>query len=160
MAEAQRILPALVVVGIFHERIVLPDLESMRRRAQPDDGAAAFEVVIEVLHVRRRKLLEAQKHHREIRRVERLQAGHVRVARDDLAGILVDVEQHGAFEAVMLRENARERRQRFLRAILVIAREEDDVLARARAGGAIKHQGGGARESGERKQGQKNFFHG
>ena len=43
--------------------------------------------------------------------------------------VRVDVEQHRALEAVMLGQNARQLRQRFLRAIFMIARQKDNVLA-------------------------------
>jgi hypothetical protein len=52
----------------------------------------------------------------------------------------------GAFEAVMLREDAREGRQDFLGAIFVIAGEEDDVTAHARSVHALKYEGRSAAE--------------
>ena len=58
----------------------------------------------------------------------------------------------GAFEAVMLREDAREGRQDFLGAIFVIAGEEDDVPAQARAVGPFKYEGRRAAERSEGKE--------
>jgi hypothetical protein len=57
----------------------------MRRGAQPDHRPAAIEVGVEVLHLLLRKVLKPQEHHREVGRVERFHAGHVGVARHDLA---------------------------------------------------------------------------
>ena len=59
------------------------------------------------------------------------------IAGDDGAGLRIDVEQHGALEALMLGQDSCEGGQGFLRAILVIAREKNDVLALARASGAL-----------------------
>ena len=39
-------------------------------------------------------------------------------------------EEHAALEAVVLREDPRQRRQRLLRPVLVVAGQKDDVLAR------------------------------
>ena len=47
----------------------------------------------------------------------------------DEAGLGVGREEDAALEAVVLREDPRQRRQRFLGAVLVIAGEKDDVLA-------------------------------
>ncbi len=45
----------------------------------------------------------------------------------------IDGEEHAALEAVALREDARQGRQRFLRPVFVIAGDQHDVLAGARA---------------------------
>ena len=129
----------------------------MRRRAQTDHGAAAIEIVIEVLHLLLREVLKTQKDHREIRRIQGLHPRHVRVAGHDLTRGRVDIEQHGALEAVMLRENPRERRQRFLRAILVIAGEEDDVLAVSWASGSLVNHGLSRSDCAEHQHSQDHF---
>jgi hypothetical protein len=61
----------------------------------------------------------------------------------------IDVKKHGAFEALMLRQNASQSRQRLLGAILMVSREEDDVLAFAGPFGAFKDQRRGGREARE-----------
>src|SRR5207245_7698822 len=55
----------------------------------------------------------------------------------DGAVLGVDGEEDGTFEAVLLGENLAELRQRFFGAILLIAAEEDDVLALSRPVGAV-----------------------
>ena len=92
MPKAQFVVLALVVERIFRERIGALHLERMRRGTQPDHRPATIEIVIEMLHLLLRKILKPQKDHRQIRRVQRLHARHVRVAGDDLAGLLVDIE--------------------------------------------------------------------
>ena len=109
-------LGVVIILGVGLRRA----FEGMCGGAQPDHRSAAIQVGIEVLHLLRRQSLEAQKHHGEIRRVQRLHAGDVlRFTSGDVA-IRVDVEKHRAFEPLMLRQNARQRRQRLLRAIFVI----------------------------------------
>ena len=160
MPEAQLIARDLAVVGIFRKRIIRAHLEAVRRRAHPDHRAAALQIIIEVPHLLGGKPLKTQEHHRKIRAVERLHARDVlRLARADVA-VLIDVKQHRAFESLMLREDARQRRQRFLRAVLVIAREEDDVLAFAGAVGALENKRCGVRETREREKSEEDAFHG
>jgi len=60
----------------------------------------------------------------------------VRDAGLDVA-VLVDAEEHGALEALVLGEDAGEGRAGFLGAVFVVAGEEDDVLACAGALGAF-----------------------
>ena len=77
MAEAEFVVAALVVEGILRVRRVLRHFEAMRRRAHPDHRSAAFEVVIEVLHLLRREVLEAQEHDCEVGGIQRFDARHV-----------------------------------------------------------------------------------
>jgi hypothetical protein len=109
-------------------------------------------VGVKVLHLLLRKVLEPQEHHGEIRRAQRLHAWHVRVAGDDLPRGRVDVEQDGALEAVVLGQDPRELGQSFFRAVLVIAREEDDVLSLPGACGAIKNQRRGVAKAGHKNR--------
>lgn len=149
MAEAEFVIAALVVERILRVGRVLRNLEAVCGRAQADDGAAALQVVIEVLHLLRWEVLEAQEHHREVGRVERLDARHVRrIARDDFARVFVDAKQHSAFEALMFCQKPRQARQRLLRAILMVIRHEDDVLAFARPFGAFKYERSGGGDTG------------
>ena len=55
----------------------------------------------------------------------------------DLAGLRINREQDRAVEAVALRENLRHRGHGFLRAILLVAGDEDDALALAGTGAAF-----------------------
>ena len=66
--------------------------------------------------------------------LQRLEPRDVRAARLDEAGLRIGGEEHAALEAVVPREDARQRGQRLFRAVFVVAGEEDDVLAGARPG--------------------------
>ena len=144
MTEAQFVAVHLAVEGVLGEGIILAGLEGVRRRAQSGDRSAAIEIRIDVLHLLLRELLEPQEHHHQVGGIERLHAWHVRIPGDDVARGRIDVEQHCTLESLMLRQQPRQSRQRLLRPILVIAREEDDVLALAGAIGALKDQRCGA----------------
>ena len=106
--KAEFVVRTLVVGGVFREWVGSPHFEGMRRRAHPDYGSAAIQIVIKVPHLLRREILEPEEHDREIRRIQRLHARHVRVACDDLARQRVDIKKHRALEAVVLGQYARE----------------------------------------------------
>ena len=93
-------------------------------------------------HLFVRQIEEAGENHEDIRLVQRLQAGNLRRSRLDEA-VLVHPEDDGAFEAVVLGEDAGEGGTGFLGAVFVVAGEEDDVLAYAGAGLALIDDGGG-----------------
>ena len=129
-AEAAGVVRRSLLPGVLQELRVGPlDLERVRRGAEADHRAAAIEVVDDVLHLGVGKILEAQEDDQEVGGLERLEPGDVRAARLDEAGLRVGREEHAALEAVVLRQDPRQRRQRFLGAVLVVAGEEDDVLA-------------------------------
>ena len=83
-----------------------------------------------MLHLIVREILEAQEDDHQVGILQRLEPRDLRIARGDEAGLGIDREEHAALEAVPLREDPRQRRQRFLGSVLVIARKQDDVLAR------------------------------
>ena len=149
MTEARFVVGTFMVVGILGIRVCSIHFESMRRGAQTNHRSATSQVCIEVLHLLRWEILKAQKHHGQIGRLERFEARHVGIARDDFTRRLVDVEQHGAFETVMLGQNARELRQCFFGAILVITREEDNMLSLARSVGPFVNERCGTRPTRE-----------
>src|SRR5262249_25652181 len=68
---------------------------------------------------------------------ERLQTRNVADIRIDRAVLRVNGEEHGALEAVMLGQNPAELRQGLLRAILLIATDQHDMLALAGAFEAV-----------------------
>jgi hypothetical protein len=160
MAEAEFVVAAFVVEGILRVRRVLRHLEAVRRRAHPDHRSAALQVVIEVLHLLRREVLEAQEHDREVGGVQRFDARHVRlVAGDDLTRLGINAKEHRAFETLVLRQDTSQLRQRLLGAILMVIRHEDDVLAFARPFGAFVNEWSSRREGGEREQSEEDVFH-
>ena len=79
------------------------------------------------------KVLEPQEDDHQVGGAQRLEPGDVGAARLDESGLRVGREEHAALESVVPGEDPRQRRQRFLGAVLVVAGEKDDVLAGARA---------------------------
>ena len=77
MAEPELIIGPFVIIRVFREWSVLWNLEAMRRRAHAHHGSTAIQIGIEVLHLLRWEVLEAQKHHREVGGVQRLDPRHV-----------------------------------------------------------------------------------
>ena len=105
-------------------------LESMRAGAQGDDRLARVQVIREVLHLRVGQFAEAQAHDTHVGGVERRHAGNVRqYERVNRAVSRVDGEKHRALEAMAHGQDSGQHRQPFLGAILLVAGEEDDVLA-------------------------------
>ena len=108
--------------------------ERMRRGAERDDRLARIHVIDEVLHLVIGPLAKAQQHDAKVGAIERLHARLVVLrAGIDRAGFRVDGKQDRAFEAMPLREDLAQLRQPFLRAILLVARDQDDALPFARA---------------------------
>jgi hypothetical protein len=100
----------------------------------PDHGLAGLQIAIQWRHLFLGQIPEAGEDHQQIRRVQRFHAGNVlHVGRVDQARARIDREEHGAGEAMLRGEDLRQLRERFLRAVLLIARDEDDVLALAGA---------------------------
>ena len=77
MAEPEFIIGPFVIIRVFREGSILWHFKAMRRRAHADHGTTAVQIIIEVLHLLRGEVLEAQKHHREVGGVQRLDARHV-----------------------------------------------------------------------------------
>ena len=86
-------------------------------------------------HLVLRKVLEAEEHDCNVCGFQCFHAGHIGVARLNFARGRINIEKHGAFEAVVLYQQPSERWKRFFGAILVIAGKEHDVFASARAAG-------------------------
>ena len=127
VAEALFITGDLRIKGIPRGRRVRRDLERVRRCPQPDHRSAAGEVVAQVRHLLGRRVEEAGEDHQQVRLLEHLQPGKIRGSRFDMAAA-VDAENHRALEAVRLRQDPRQRRAGLLGAVLVVGRDEHDVL--------------------------------
>ena len=96
--------------------------------SRADDRTAAIQVVDNRLHLLGRKILKPESENEQVGRVHRIGMRHVAVARNDRAGLLVNVEQHRALESMMLGEDASQRGKRFFAAVFVVAGKEHDVL--------------------------------
>ena len=103
-----------------------------------------------MLHLIGRPVLEAGENHHEVRVGQLLDTRHVVGPGLDFA-LGVHSEHDGALEAMVLGQDAGEGGQSFLGAVLVIARNEDQVLAfpetlfafvDERSGGKTAHEGG------------------
>ncbi len=106
----------------------LLDREGVGGGPDPDDRASALEIVGEMPHLVFREVLEPQSEDQQIGGLQRLEAGDVRAARLDEAA-LVEREEDVGCEAVSMCQDARQRGQDLLRAVLVVARDEDDLSA-------------------------------
>ena len=112
--------------------------ECVRARAQRDERLARVQIVREVLHLRVRQFPEPQAQHAQISRVQRGDAGHVRlIQRVDGAIGRIEGEHHRALEPVPHRQDLCQHRQPFLRPILLVPGEKNDVLALPRPGLAL-----------------------
>ena len=123
------------VLGVGLARL---DVEGVRRGPQADDRLARLDVVDDVLHLVVGQVAEAGEDDHQVGRLERLQAGDVVVAVGvDRAVLGIDGEQDGAVEAVVLGQDLGQLRQRLLGAVLLVAADQDDVLALAGAVAAL-----------------------
>ena len=106
----------------------------MGRRPHADDRPARFDILDDVLHLLVGQVAEARGDNHQVGRLEALPGrGCCRVWLGSIVPSLVDGEQHGAFETVMLGQDLAQLRQRLLGAILLVAADQDDVLALAHA---------------------------
>ena len=109
--------------------------EGVSAGAQPDERLAGQIRVHEVLHLVIGPMAEPQSHHHHVRRIQclspRQASRHFRI--DGPVGRVYG-EKHRAFEPMPFGENFRQLRQCFLRAVLLVASEQNDVLARTGAG--------------------------
>ena len=129
--------------------------EGVGRGSQSHHRSSPVQVGIDVRHLLVRQRLEAGEDHEPVRRLEHFEPGDVRLAGLHLA-VLVEPEENGAIEAVMLGQDAGERGQGFLAAILVIAGDEHEVLVLGdvRVALVLHRVGGGARQQGKAGDGR------
>ena len=125
---AEAAVPLLALPAVAGVGLAPLDVEGVRRRPQADDRPARLDVVDDVLHLVVGQVAEAGEEDHQVGRLERLQAGDVVATVGVDRPVLVDREQHRALEAVMLREDLRQLRQRLLRAVLLVAADQHDVL--------------------------------
>jgi hypothetical protein len=117
-----------------------------------------------VLHLLVGQVAEPREDHHQVGRRQGLQPwniAHIRVYR---AVLWINCEQHGAFEAVMPGQNLAELRQRFLRAIFLVAADQHDVLALARPRAPLINDARGGEwrtdQQHANQQNAQNEFHG
>ncbi len=133
-------------------RFLVRNIEGVSRRTHSDDRTTGLQVVFDLLHLRIRQIAEASCNDHQVRIAQRFQAGNaILVIRiDDSRSARMLGIQHGAIEAMMLRENLTQLRQRFFGAILFVAANQHDTLAftgalLARIGLPLLHSGTGVR---------------
>ena len=122
-------------------------VDILRRRkgvgcgAQSDDGLAGLEKAVDGRHLVVGQDAPAGENNHQVGAVEGLGSRDVGVdVRVDDSRFRIDREQDGAAKTVMVRENFGKLRQSFFRAVLLVAGDENDVLAPARPGGAFVGQ--------------------
>ena len=134
-----------VDLGLFGRYAMYPDAlyepadPGMGGGAETDDRPSAIQIVGDVLHLIVRKILEPQEDHQQVGRLQGLESRDVRAARLDEAGLWIGRNEDTALESVVLREHPRQGRQRFFRAIFMVARQKHDVLTVAGALVALVH---------------------
>ena len=143
---------SLLVARVAGVRLAALEVEGVRRGAHADDRLARLDVIDDVLHLLVGQIAEAREDDHQVGRLERLQAGDVVVAGSGLiVPSLVDGEQHGALEAVMLGQDLGQLRQGLLGAIFLVAADQDDVLALAGAIAPLNTSQGSAARAGDAK---------
>ena len=98
------LLVAIAGVGL----LFAVDQKGVRRGPQADHRLAGAQVIIDELHLVIGQVAEAREDDHQVRRLQGLQPRDVVVAIGIDGAVLVDGEQHGAFEAVMFRQDLRQ----------------------------------------------------
>src|SRR5262249_40128615 len=139
-AESLFVILLLVVPAVLGVGLARPQVEGVSRGAQADHRLARLDVIDDVLHLLVGQVAEAREDDHQVGGLQRLQAGDVLlVVRVDRA-VRIDGEQDGALETVMFGQDLGQLRQRLLGAVLLVAADQDDVLAFARPVAAFDHQ--------------------
>ena len=104
---------------------------------------------------------ETRENHEKVRLFQRFQTVDFGGSRLDVA-IGIHAKDNRALESEMFREDTRERGAGFLRAVFVVAGEEDDVFALPRSRPAFIDDGRGADGGGAEQEGEEKAerFHG
>ena len=111
----------------------------MSGRAQADNGPSPVQVIDKVLHLLVGPVLEAGEDHHEICRLKSLQARDIGMPRDNLP-LVVHSEEDGTFEPMMPGQDPREGGKSFLRFVLMVTGDKDEVLALPRSPGTFIHE--------------------
>ena len=105
--------------------------------AHSDQGPTALRILYDLLHLVVRKIAPPDQQDHQIRLLQRFQAGNiVGHIGADRAIFGIYAEQHRAFKAVPSGQNLRQLRQRLLRTVLLIRRDQNDPFAFAGADAA------------------------
>lgn len=152
LAKAAEVVVAFVIeveLGPFAFLAV----EAVGGGAEPDGGAATFEVVGEGIGLLIGERHEAGVEEKEVGLLENLDIGDGGASGFDVA-VLIDSKEDGAFKSVVFREDFGDERAGFLRAVLVVVCDKDDMLAFAQAFGAFKGErcGDGDGGSGDERE--------
>lgn len=125
--SAVPLLAAETVPGVG---FVFSEVERVRCRADADDRLAGVYVFDDILHLVVGQVAKAGENHHQVGGPKRLEAGDVVIDLGIDGSVFgIDGEENRALEAVVHGEDLGQRRHGFLGAILLVARNEDDVLA-------------------------------
>lgn len=109
--------------------------EGVSGSADTEDGFAGVDEVDDVDHLIVGEFAKAEEHNHHVGVIQEMETGDIGLADwIDEAGVRIDGEEDGAFEAVAIGEDLGEHRKGFLGAVFFVACDEDEVFALTRAG--------------------------
>jgi hypothetical protein len=120
---------------------ILGEVEGVGRGPHADHRLAGLEIVVDLLHLLVGQVAEASGDHHQVGLPQGLEAGDVGGGVGaDLTRRRIDGVEHGAGEAVVLRQNLRQLREALLAAVLLVAADEHDLLPLPRALATVHHK--------------------
>lgn len=146
-------------LAVLFEGAAAGELEGVGAGAEADDGDVAVDGVVEVFECGVRPFAEAEGHDDGVGGVEGFWGAEAFAAVGVDGAIVIDGEEDGAFEAVVLAEEFAEHGEGLFGAVFLVAGEEDDVFAGAGAFAAgvgdpaVSGFGEGGDEGGEEEGG-------
>src|SRR5262249_16295278 len=128
-----RLVVALVrITQVSKLRVFFVGLERVRRRPNSNHRLPSLQIVLDDLQLIVRQIPPPREDNDQIRILDRFDTRNALPdVRLDDARLWINRKQHPAIKPMMLRQNLRQLRQRFLRPVLLIARDEDNLLALA-----------------------------
>ena len=126
------LLLTLIAVAVVRVCSILGDVKPVRCRPQADHGLASPQIVVDLLHLLVGQVAKPGGDHHQVSLPQGLEPRDiVPLVGADLARGRIDRVEHRAGEAVVLREDLRQLRERLFAAILLIAAHEHYLLALA-----------------------------
>jgi hypothetical protein len=132
MSETLFVFLAAVFEVVFRVSFACRDLEGMGGCPQAHHWSSALEIVRDVLHLFIGQVEEAGENDHQVGVLESFEALDVGGPGFDVS-VLINSEQHGGFETLVLGKDAGEGGTGFLGAIFMIRGDEDEVFAFAGA---------------------------
>ena len=138
---AEPAVPFLALPTVAAKRRPRLGGKGVRGRPQTDDGPARFDVIDDVSHLLIGQLAKTREKDHQIGRPQRFEAGRVVVPVGvDRSVMRIDRKEHRAFETMPLSQNLGQLRQPLFRPVLLVAADEDDVLAVSGARSSLENE--------------------